>query len=764
MADLVYALRHFDEGNCDTLKEILVTYNCCDDDYFNKKDWYDFVENPDILRVYANLGERVRQALLKTVQFCDAMRNAGIVGVLTLDNQDLNGNWYDFGDFIQTTPGSGVPVVDSYYSLLMPILTLTRALTAESHVDTDLTKPYIKWDLLKYDFTEERLKLFDRYFKYWDQTYHPNCVNCLDDRCILHCANFNVLFSTVFPLTSFGTLVRKIFVDGVPFVVSTGYHFRELGVVHNQDVNLHSSRLSFKELLVYAADPAMHAASGNLLLDKRTTCFSVAALTNNVAFQTVKPGNFNKDFYDFAVSKGFFKEGSSVELKHFFFAQDGNAAISDYDYYRYNLPTMCDIRQLLFVVEVVDKYFDCYDGGCINANQVIVNNLDKSAGFPFNKWGKARLYYDSMSYEDQDALFAYTKRNVIPTITQMNLKYAISAKNRARTVAGVSICSTMTNRQFHQKLLKSIAATRGATVVIGTSKFYGGWHNMLKTVYSDVENPHLMGWDYPKCDRAMPNMLRIMASLVLARKHTTCCSLSHRFYRLANECAQVLSEMVMCGGSLYVKPGGTSSGDATTAYANSVFNICQAVTANVNALLSTDGNKIADKYVRNLQHRLYECLYRNRDVDTDFVNEFYAYLRKHFSMMILSDDAVVCFNSTYASQGLVASIKNFKSVLYYQNNVFMSEAKCWTETDLTKGPHEFCSQHTMLVKQGDDYVYLPYPDPSRILGAGCFVDDIVKTDGTLMIERFVSLAIDAYPLTNILIRSMLMSFICTYNT
>ncbi len=181
MADLVYALRHFDEGNCDTLKEILVTYNCCDDDYFNKKDWYDFVENPDILRVYANLGERVRQALLKTVQFCDAMRNAGIVGVLTLDNQDLNGNWYDFGDFIQTTPGSGVPVVDSYYSLLMPILTLTRALTAESHVDTDLTKPYIKWDLLKYDFTEERLKLFDRisYLEFLVQlvtsvTHHQN--------------------------------------------------------------------------------------------------------------------------------------------------------------------------------------------------------------------------------------------------------------------------------------------------------------------------------------------------------------------------------------------------------------------------------------------------------------------------------------------------------------------------------------------------------------------------------------------------------------
>lgn len=122
--------------------------------------------------------------------------------------------------------------------------------------------------------------------------------------------------------------------------------------------------------------------------------------------------------------------------------------------------------------------------------------------------------YISMSL----VLVAMTKRNVIPTMTQMNLKYAISAKNRARTVAGVSILSTMTNRQYHQKMLKSMAATRGATCVIGTTKFYGGWDFMLKTLYKDVDNPHLMGWDYPKCDRAMPNMCRIFASLILARR------------------------------------------------------------------------------------------------------------------------------------------------------------------------------------------------------------------------------------------------------
>nr|WCC63191.1 ORF1ab polyprotein [Bat Coronavirus HpHB20] len=747
MADLVYAFRHFDENSCEVLKEILVTYNCCGSDYFEKKDWYDYVENPDILNVYARLGERIRCNLLKTVKFCDAMKKHGIVGVLTLDNQDLNGNWCDFGDFVRGFPGNGVPVVDSYYSLLMPLMTMTKMLEAETHVDCDLTKDHVKWDLLQYDYTEHRFNLHQKYFKYWDMPYHPNCQSCPDDRCILHCANFNVLYSTTIPQTSFGPIVKRIYVDGVPFVVSAGYHYKELGVVMNQDIHVHNARLSLRELLVYAADPAMHAASGTLLLDKRTTCFSVASLTNTVSFQTVKPGNFNKDFYDFAVSKGFFKEGSSVDLKHFFFAQDGNAAITDYSYYRYNLPTMCDIKQLLFTMEVVDKYFDCYDGGCLNANQVVVNSLDKSAGFPFNKWGKARLYYESLSYEDQDALFAYTKRNVLPTITQMNLKYAISAKNRARTVAGVSICSTMTNRQFHQKMLKSIAATRNVSVVIGTTKFYGGWNNMLKTLYADVDNAQLMGWDYPKCDRAMPNMLRIFASLILARKHTTCCTVSERYYRLANECAQVLSEMVLCGGALYVKPGGTSSGDATTAYANSVFNICQAVTANISALLAANGNKIVDVYIRDLQRKLYANVYRSVHVDYKFVDEYYAFLRKHFSMMILSDDGVVCYNSDYVARGYIAGIKDFKQVLYYQNNVFMSEAKCWVEPDLTKGPHEFCSQHTMLVEHNGEQVYLPYPDPSRILGACCFVDDVVKTDGTIMIERFVALAIDAYPLT-----------------
>nr|QJX58377.1 orf1ab polyprotein [Coronavirus BtRt-BetaCoV/GX2018]QJX58382.1 orf1ab polyprotein [Coronavirus BtRt-BetaCoV/GX2018] len=747
MADLVYSLRHFDNNNCETLKEILVLRGCCDKSYFDKNDWYDPVENPDIVRVYHKLGETVRKALLSAVKMADTMVQQGLIGVLTLDNQDLNGRWYDFGDFIEGPPGAGVAVMDTYYSLAMPIYTMTNMLAAECHVDGDLTKPKRVWDVFKYDYTHFKYTLFSKYFKYWDMQYHANCVACTDDRCILHCANFNILFSMVLPDTSFGPLVQKIYVDGVPFVVSTGYHYRELGVVMNQDVKHHVQRLSLRELLVYAADPAMHVAASNALADKRTVCMSVAAMTTGVTFQTVKPGQFNEDFYNFAIKCGFFKEGSSISFKHFFYAQDGNAAITDYDYYRYNLPTMCDIKQLLFSLEVVDKYFDCYDGGCLQASQVIVANYDKSAGFPFNKFGKARLYYESLSFADQDELFVYTKRNVLPTITQMNLKYAISAKNRARTVAGVSIASTMTNRQFHQKMLKSIAAARGAAVVIGTTKFYGGWNRMLRTLCDGVENPHLMGWDYPKCDRAMPNLLRIFASLILARKHSTCCNASERFYRLANECAQVLSEMVLCGGGFYVKPGGTSSGDSTTAYANSVFNICQAVSANLNTFLSIDGNKIYTTYVQELQRRLYMGIYRTNIVDNDLVLDYYNYLRKHFSMMILSDDGVVCYNANYAQKGYVTDIQGFKELLYFQNNVFMSESKCWVEPDITKGPHEFCSQHTMLVEMNGEQVYLPYPDPSRILGAGCFVDDLLKTDGTLMMERYVSLAIDAYPLT-----------------
>nr|UOF83223.1 replicase polyprotein 1ab [Infectious bronchitis virus] len=751
LMDFCYALRHFDPKDCEVLKEILVTYGCIEDYhpkwFEDNKDWYDPIENPKYYAMLAKMGPIVRRALLNAIEFGNLMVEKGYVGVVTLDNQDLNGKFYDFGDFQKTAPGAGVPVFDTYYSYMMPIIAMTDALAPERYFEYDVHKGYKSYDLLKYDYTEEKQELFQKYFKYWDQEYHPNCRDCSDDRCLIHCANFNILFSTLIPQTSFGNLCRKVFVDGVPFIATCGYHSKELGVIMNQDNTMSFSKMGLSQLMQFVGDPALLVGTSNNLVDLRTSCFSVCALASGITHQTVKPGHFNKDFYDFAEKAGMFKEGSSIPLKHFFYPQTGNAAINDYDYYRYNRPTMFDIRQLLFCLEVTSKYFECYEGGCIPASQVVVNNLDKSAGYPFNKFGKARLYYE-MSLDEQDQLFEITKKNVLPTITQMNLKYAISAKNRARTVAGVSILSTMTNRQFHQKVLKSIVNTRNAPVVIGTTKFYGGWDNMLRNLIQGVEDPILMGWDYPKCDRAMPNLLRIAASLVLARKHTNCCTWSDRVYRLYNECAQVLSETVLATGGIYVKPGGTSSGDATTAYANSVFNIIQATSANVARLLSVITHDIVYDDIKSLQYELYQQVYRRVNFDPAFVEKFYSYLCKNFSLMILSDDGVVCYNNTLARQGLVADISGFREILYYQNNVYMADSKCWVEPDLEKGPHEFCSQHTMLVEVDGELKYLPYPDPSRILGACVFVDDADKTEPVAVMERYIALAIDAYPLVH----------------
>nr|WCC61817.1 ORF1ab polyprotein [Bat Coronavirus SkHI19] len=748
MMDLCYALRNFDENNCETLKKILVVVGACDESYFDNKLWFDPVENEDIHRVYAKLGTIVARAMLKCVKYCDAMVEQGIVGVITLDNQDLNGDFYDFGDFVTSVKGMGVPICTSYYSYMMPVMGMTNCLASECFIKSDIFgQDFRTFDLLAYDFTEHKVNLFNKYFKHWGQTYHPNCEDCHDESCIVHCANFNTLFATTIPITAFGPLCRKCWIDGVPLVTTAGYHFKQLGIVWNKDLNLHSSRLTINELLQFCADPSLLIASSPALVDKRTVCFSVAALGTGMTNQTVKPGHFNKEFYDFLRSQGFFEEGSELTLKHFFFAQKGDAAVKDFDYYRYNRTTVLDICQARVVYQIVQCYFGMYEGGCITAKEVIVNNLNKSAGYPFNKFGKAGLYYDSLSYEEQDDLYAYTKRNIIPTMTQLNLKYAISGKERARTVGGVSLLSTMTTRQYHQKHLKSIVNTRGASVVIGTTKFYGGWDNMLKTLIKDVENPHLMGWDYPKCDRALPNMIRMISAMILGSKHVNCCSSSDRYYRLCNELAQVLTEMVYSNGGFYVKPGGTTSGDATTAYANSVFNIFQATSANVNRLLSVDSNTCNNIEVKQLQRKLYDCCYRSSSVDQSFVEEYFGYLRKHFSMMILSDDGVVCYNSEYAALGYVADLNAFKAVLYYQNNVFMSASKCWIEPDINKGPHEFCSQHTMQIVDKDGTYYLPYPDPSRILSAGVFVDDIVKTDPVILLERYVSLAIDAYPLS-----------------
>lgn len=748
MMDLCYAIRNFDEKNCEVLKEILVTVGACNESFFENKDWFDPVENEAIHEVYARLGPIVANAMLKCVAFCDSIVKQGYIGIITLDNQDLNGNFYDFGDFVKTAPGFGCACVTSYYSYMMPLMGMTSCLESENFVKSDIYgSDYKQYDLLAYDFTDHKEKLFQKYFKHWDRTYHPNCSDCTSDDCIIHCANFNTLFSMTIPNTAFGPLVRKVHIDGVPVVVTAGYHFKQLGIVWNLDVKLDTMKLTMTDLLRFVTDPTLLVASSPALLDQRTVCFSIAALSTGVTYQTVKPGHFNKDFYDFITERGFFEEGSELILKHFFFAQGGEAAMTDFNYYRYNRVTVLDICQAQFVYKIVCKYFECYDGGCINAREVVVTNYDKSAGYPLNKFGKARLYYETLSYEEQDALFALTKRNVLPTMTQMNLKYAISGKARARTVGGVSLLSTMTTRQYHQKHLKSIAATRNATVVIGTTKFYGGWDNMLKNLMRDVDNGCLMGWDYPKCDRALPNMIRMASAMVLGSKHVGCCTHSDRFYRLSNELAQVLTEVVHCTGGFYIKPGGTTSGDGTTAYANSAFNIFQAVSANVNKLLGVDSNTCNNVTVKSIQRKIYDNCYRSSSVDDDFVVEYFSYLRKHFSMMILSDDGVVCYNKDYADLGYVADIGAFKATLYYQNNVFMSTAKCWVEPDLNVGPHEFCSQHTLQIVGPDGDYYLPYPDPSRILSAGVFVDDIVKTDNVIMLERYVSLAIDAYPLT-----------------
>lgn len=748
MMDLCFALRNFDERNCEVLKEILVLVDACDPSYFDNSKWYDPVENEDLHRVYAKLGRVVSNAMLKCVKLCDAMVEHGIVGVLTLDNQDLNGDFYDFGDFTRSIPGMGVPCCTSYYSYMMPVMGMTNCLASECFVKSDIFGDDFKtFDLLTYDFTEHKEVLFNKYFKHWGQDYHPNCVDCYDDMCIIHCANFNTLFATTIPETAFGPLCRKVFVDGVPLVATAGYHFKQLGLVWNKDLQTNSYKLSINELLQAVADPALLVASSPALVDQRTCCFSIAALGTGMTSQTVKPGHFNREFYDFLRSQGFFEEGSELTLKHFFFAQKGDAAIKDFDFYRYNRPTVLDICQARVTCAVVKRYFDIYEGGCITAKEVVVVNLNKSAGYPFNKLGKAGLYYEALSYEEQDELYAVTKRNVLPTMTQLNLKYAISGKERARTVGGVSLLSTMTTRQYHQKHLKSIVNTRNASVVIGTTKFYGGWDNMLRTLIDGVDNPHLMGWDYPKCDRALPNMLRMISAMILGSKHVNCCTHSDRYYRLCNELAQVLTEVVYSNGGFYLKPGGTTSGDATTAYANSVFNIFQAVSANINRLLTVDSNTCNNLTVRQLQRRLYDNCYRNSNVDAEFVNDYYGYLQKHFSMMILSDDGVVCYNSEYSSLGYIADISAFKATLYYQNNVFMSTSKCWVEPDVNKGPHEFCSQHTMQVTDENGTYYLPYPDPSRILSAGVFVDDVVKTDAVVLLERYVSLAIDAYPLS-----------------
>lgn len=696
-------------------------------------NWYDPIESDD-RSYWKHVGTFVFNCLNKANAFADLLLAKHVVATLTADNQCLDGRWLDYADY-DAAPDIGFVTMDSYYSYIMPLINVV------SYISVDY--PFTTTDELCYDFTVEKVACFNKYFKHWPYTYHPNCEDCVCDKCLIHCVNFNILLSQCFPIYN-GPLVKKNHFQGQPVLLTAGYVSRELGIVYNKDdINTLDSDLA--KLFTILCDASLHITATDSLEDYRDGLIPIGLCMFKAS--TVKPAEVNIDFYKHLESWGLLQPGTSIDLSHYYFMQDSTATAADFSLYKYNKTVMVDILQYLFCYDVTFKYFSVYEGGCITADEVVVRQPKKSAGYYLNRIGNAGVFYDSLTHEEQDLLYSYSKRNITPTITQVNLKRAISAKERARTVAGTSLLSTMTTRHNHQKLLKSIAAMRGSTIVIGTTKFYGGWDSMLRTLLHGVDKPILYGWDYPKCDRSYPTILRLTSSILFGRFHDGCCTLNQKFYRLCNELAQVITETSYCSGALYHKPGGQSSGDALTAYSNSCFNIMQVMSSTVGEILSHPTKQVDDEYIP-LQRAIYEAVYMSNiyTCSTNAVDMLYYHMQKYCRLMVLSDDGVAAIDSDMQQKGLVPSLDSFKRLLYYQNNVVLTDDKCWVETDVKKGPHEFCSQHSKLVTINGECVYLPMPEPSRILSALVYVDAVEKANSYIVLERFVAMAMEAWPL------------------
>ncbi len=719
LSDLVHSFRTADFAKMETIMLTLPQYTQTDFIPF----WYDPVVNTNVYAdIMSRLAPTLLQCLTHTTVFVDAIVANGHCVVLTLDNQNLNGNWLDFGDFTDLQiPGVGVAATNSYYSYLLPLLGATQCFS--SVFDPSFNE-------FGYDFTEQKLLIYSTYFR-WERVgiYHPNCVDCVDEECLLFCSNLNVLLSMYIPFNYLGPLCSIEYFNGMATPFCAGLSSVELGIVHNS-CDLPSDPI-LKACLIFGTPP-IHVVSSTPTADTRLNipCVGSGKLMPG---KLLKPAMIDTEFYEF-VKDALLYEGSPITIEHFFYLQPRDCAVTDFDYYRFNRPTVLDPLQFRFVYNVVKHYFKSYSAGCLKSEFVIINNPHKSSGFPFNQLGDASDVYDFLGHERVDELYAYTKRSVLPTLTKIITKDAISAKTRARTVAGVGILSTATNRCAHQHMLKDIAAQRGRTVVIGTPKFYGGWHEMLSR-FNDNRDRKLFGWDYPKCDRSMPNLLRMSAAWMFLNKHP-CCSLLDNKYRLANELSQVLSETCVVNGAFYRKPGGTSSGDATTAYANSAFNLFQVITSAVNRCMSTDRFDY-----RSFNHELYSNIYLLDTPDRGFVEKFYNFMDDTCPLMILSDDGVA---GPLVDHPLAIDVSDFRATLFYQNNVYLDDSKCWTEADVLKGPHEFCSQHTIL----HEGIFYPVPNPSRILAACMFVNSMEKADPKCLVERLVSLAIDAYPLVH----------------
>lgn len=215
---------------------------------------------------------------------------------------------------------------------------------------------------------------------------------------------------------------------------------------------------------------------------------------------------------------------------------------------------------------------------------VNIARKNKSSGIPYNRAGPIGFMIQLFGLYRQ-ALINHRKHSLDQSITLVINKVAINTKYRDRTILAINATLSEQGRCCFRFMLEKIKASakRGGPFLIGFSPQHLGWHHF----YEYLDDTFMCsvcvqrgGKDFPKYDRHVTAFL-----LYLSCHYFFTFVDPYQLYELADdalvdvfhlffsEATQVIYNHLVALGSIYIKPGGQTSGGSRTADGNTMVHI-----------------------------------------------------------------------------------------------------------------------------------------------------------------------------------------------
>nr|URQ03800.1 MAG: polyprotein pp1b [Bovine nidovirus 1] len=437
---------------------------------------------------------------------------------------------------------------------------------------------------------------------------------------------------------------------------------------------------------------------------------------------------FRQSFYDEELYEMFKKFGLDPDgaLKYCYFQDDTAGVVKDVELYNYQGKLFLPDHILEYLYKSALQWFEPvktdYRFGLAECKP---RSSSLGPACPSLRGVKQDRVYGLAVEEDIKALMELSNKTPLAFCTKIVQKFALTAKARARTVASCSMFASTLFRALHKPVTAKFVSEAQRPdskfgCLIGVSKFYGHFDTFVRTRHGDLEKYNVFGADYTKCDRSFPLVFRAATAAILFELGCY----EPQGYNFVNEVNSFMLDFLECSGTVIQKTGGTSSGDATTAFSNSIYNYMVCAYTRLMYLVCNDVPTWMKPYKvaavnAFLGYDIELMLQLNKDLD-----ELYRF-------NFLSDDSFILSDKKAPN---IFTAEHFSAVLETLIFTQVDRSKSW-EAD--GSIHEFCSSEIKNI----DGMYQYVPDFDRLLASLLINGKLL--DDEMQLVRFAAILMEA---------------------